>query len=758
MQLLRLLTLFLLAPHLQAQDKPLYERSIENIIHDYTIIGDFNIKPEIRDHSNEIFWRYPIKIPKVMFAMEYFDLNDPKDRQAFPRSDGGGRALEHLNRGRTLFLQGNIDEARRTWLGGRARYGKDYPFHRRNDFFIANAFLELAKTELVQANYNYEQKEVRGHFVNASTFFSWAYGIKKDIPDPLLDRLAPRVYYNLASIYYRYERWSAVFGTLTNALDFLRQTGRKEYRATYRRMMAELFIRNRDYLNAAQELDLALRQDADLDNAGLIFARIGDMYFDLNNFELAEDMYAIAIRIDREKKQVRPWQYILRGESLFWLGKYSLAQKMMSYGLAMTSSPDVKQNISNELQALASIRIADSWLALGKIKKARLAYYQHYQQFPHQETAHIAKLREACLELPYYKGNNIYHARELLGQLKKDEATMPPIAQELIWTCELGSYSLHERNHELVERVKLFYERYPRSEFLKSLVGPLREVQSKKLDDYFQKGDQYGALDFFEKTRSFLFPKIKDKTQSELFVSYANVYQSQKAFEFIDAVELNGDIDYIRLAMVLSEVQQHEESRISAQNERLAKDLMDRKWDIAPDQQAKLFIDRIISSPYGIPHFSWIYNLGKKWVEEDFGAACSVVYPVLQRLRKDDKHINTKAFKRISINFINRYLADILKYETYCGYSVLEFELELFKDQPSFLGKKYLERSFLPVNQVTAGLFYTLGELNYERNEKSLAEQLWKKIVQEGSSELLEVKYAKSRLDRRRTETDKLWE
>ena len=154
------------------------------------------------------------------------------------------------------------------------------------------------------------------------------------------------------SIYFRYERWAPAYGALQDALNFLRETGRKERRASFRRMQSELFIKNRDYLNAAQELDLALRQDPNPDTAGLIFARLGDIYFDLNNFELAEDMYALAIRIDKERKNIRPWQYILRGESLFWLGKFTLAQKMMNYGLATAAMTSVTETLSNDMQAL----------------------------------------------------------------------------------------------------------------------------------------------------------------------------------------------------------------------------------------------------------------------------------------------------------------------------------------------------------------------------------------------------------------------
>ena len=63
----------------------------------------------------------------------------------------------------------------------------------------------------------------------------------------------------------------------------------------------------------------------------------------------------------------------------------------------------------------------------------------------------------------------------------------------------------------------------------------------------------------------------------------------------------------------------------------------------------------------------------------------------------------------------------------------------------------------MPVNPVTAGLYFSLGELNYAAGQRVVARQLWQKIVQQGAPELPEVAYARSRLDNRKTETDKLW-
>ncbi|SMF69638.1 tetratricopeptide repeat protein [Pseudobacteriovorax antillogorgiicola] len=751
--------ILMLTPELLfARGKALKDRSIDEILSQYMIVGDFSAKASLRDNSQEIFWRYPIKLARVNFPIALIDPNDKDFPKEFPRTDGHGRAIEHLNRGRVLFLKGEYEEARKTWLGGRARYGTSYDYHRRNDYFIANSFLFEAMARLKSHNYNYDHEDVRGWFVNASTFFSWSYGVKKDIPDPVLDQVAPKAFYNLSAIYFTYERWAAAFGSVDDGFAYLRRTGRKEYRTQFRRMKAELFIRNRDYLSAVQQLDIALRQDRDVEQAALIFARIGDIYFDLNNFELAEDMYSLAIRLDHRRDKIRPWQFILRGECLFWLGKFDEAIKMMNYGLASLSSTKVVKDLPFEFQALASIRIADSYLALGKIEDAKLAYYRHIREFRAHETLHVAKLREACLELPFYQGNNIEHSRKVLNQLK-EETTLPIVAQELVWTCEMASYAQHDRSPQLVERVRNFYSRYPRSEFLKSLVEPVRDIQARNIESYFDAGDIYGAVGFFEQGRRTLFPKVPDKYKKSLFEAYVDMSRSEPAKEFYDGYKAQNDAQFIRKAVMLSEVTPpNGNDKWANESQQIGEQLQKRDWTIPFTKGTHLYIDRILSAPGGPDHYLWIYDLASTWVEENFGVACDIIYPVLQRLGDERSHFSEATFKNKSKDFIATYLEDMLKYETFCAYSVLEFELELFKSDPTMLGKAYLNRGYLPVNNVTAALFYSLAEMNYDQGDKAVARALWQKIVKDGDDALPEVRYARSRLDTRRTELEKLWE
>jgi tetratricopeptide (TPR) repeat protein len=755
---------------------PRKEPTLEELVRGVTFVGDFEIKEETRPNSKEIFWRYPFSLPKIVFPLVYeSDFNHPKLRLEFPQTEGGGRALQHLNRGRVLFLNGQVDEARNTWLGGRARYGRDYEQHRRADYFIAYSFFYTGIDLWKKAGEVFDRPDVRQSFVNASTFFSWAFDRKKDLPDPLLDEVAPKAYYNLAAIYYAYERWGGVVGAVSLGLDFLRQSGRKEYRRDLRRMMAETHIRNQDYLEAVRELDLTLRQDEDLETAAAVFARIGDIYFGLNNFELAEEIYALAAKIDRELKYVRPSQYILRGESMFWLGRFEESRRMMEYALRAAHLPHQHQegdigvmprsleDLDVNMQALASMRIADSWLALRQFDKAKLAYFRHADEFRGHVTAAAARIRLACLELPYYDGRNIEHARKLLGDLKHAADIVPGPAQEMAWTCETASYAQHERTPDMVERVRAFAGRYPDSSFLKELVNPVREVQARHIQTYFKAGDAHGAVEFFEKTREALFPTVSASLGAQLFMAYVDIKQTEKARPFLDAYRARqlDDLGWLRLAVALAEFGQASKGKDDLwqkTNRQLGDRLLELKPRLEPTPRVKLMLNRILATAFASAYHPWILQLGMQWSAADVAMACDFVYPLLERMKDQANSRLTDQFRQQAEAFIDKSLKDLLRFETNCAYSIMEFEVQLHADRLAELAAKYQSRSYLPLNAETAGMIWNVAELSARQGLQAEAQSLWRMLVAKGPENLPEVRYARMRLDTRKTELEDLWQ
>ena len=732
----------------------------DEIVQNFTFVGDFDMKDETRSNSKEIFWRYPTTIPTQTFEIQ-LERNPERLREYFPVTMGDGRAIQHLNSGRVNFLEGKYEDARTTWLSGRARYGKTYPYHRRNDYFIASAFLYKAYDYWLTHGKKYDLPELRQDFVNGNAFLSAAFNTKKDIPDALLDKVAPDAYYNQATVLYNYERWAGVVGAATSGLDYLRKTGRVEHRRDFHRMLAETYIKNHDYLEAVREIDLTLRQDVDPATSGSLFARVGDIYFALNNFELAEEVYDAANKVDSEYRRIKPTQYALRGESLFWMGRFEEARKNFQYALQGMTLPRSQEILDENMQALASLRIADSYLAEHNNEKAKLAYFSHAQEFRGHISENYAKIRLACLELPFYEGNNIKHARELLAEIKNQLDKIPTVAQEIAWTCETASYAQHERNADMVERVRRFAQLYPDSGLLQTLVDPLREVQSTAIEPYFAKNDSHGAVLFFEKTRQALYPKVSDELAKKLFVAYVDIHLTEKSEPFIKAYESSTleNIGKLRLAIAYAELAASKPAKERGGWLKKLKGINDVfiRDGVFFEKQASinLAIDRIMDTAGREIFFPWVLKQALRWTEDDISVGCDMVYPLLQSL-SDKKNIPDEVLLSAD-GFVDRYLKDLLRFETHCAYALMEYEANHSRLKKSELVEKYLKRDYLPMDAATVPIYWNLAEQAQKEGSLEAARKIWTLLVAKADPKMAEVRFAKARLDGRQTVLEGLW-
>ena len=291
--------------------KSLMKDDFEKILAKYAFIGDFRTRPLKRENSNEIFWKYDFDIPDVKFPLpEKFDDFE----KMIPRTMGSSRGVEHINRGRVYFLNGDYEKARTTWLTGRKFVRSSEFLNRRFHFFIGIVYLKLGYMNAKKLGPNHGL--TTADYSNATTFLGTAYRPPMNVKDEVLDRYTARVFYTLAGIYHNYGKFPQAYQTATEGLDYLRKTGEKTYRHELRRMVAESLILNQSYDEAVREIDIAIRQDPNPAKAASDFARVGDIYFGLNNYELAEDIYGLAIAIDKDLKLVSSQQALLRGESL----------------------------------------------------------------------------------------------------------------------------------------------------------------------------------------------------------------------------------------------------------------------------------------------------------------------------------------------------------------------------------------------------------------------------------------------------------
>ena len=811
-----------------AGEVSLDKKSFKEIIENYSFVADFGAKESVRDlPTTEVFWRYPFVLEHTKFQLHY-----KIGRDEIPVTPGEGRAMQHMNLGRTLFLANDFEKAKNVWLAQRALYGTTYEYHRRLDYFLGINFLNLAYNNPAE-RYRPKQQQLLTND-NAATFLSHAFQMKKDIYDPFLDAVAGKAYYNLAVLYYNHERYAGAYAAATEGLDFLRKKGLLEYRVELHQVLAESYIQNGSYLNAAQELDSALRLNVEPPKAAQIFARVGDMYFDLNNFELAEENYALAAAINNQFDQVNPGYFVLRGEALFWLGKFSEAQKMFHYALNYSSRNDNDEPLSRTYASIASLRTADAWLARGdyakleavKAKflaaqkavpktraekkefqrlsaeydlvmepflKARLGYDKHiheFMEFHGNQTVNYARIRLACLELPDYGGNNVDHARVTLNDIRmfkhekppstapddetddqerqrklRDPGPLEPEALHMAHACEVASYTQRERTSQMVDRVRDFAKAYPKSRFLAQMADPVRSVQALELDKYIHDKKFFEAADFFEKNRNTLFHEVPDDLKSELFEIYTDLYAPEKAAEFFGAYEKrdHDDVGFLRLAVVAAEMADNKKDTAWGEtNRRVASRMTGHTWTSAKDNTLRLYLERVLGSKSRNQHVGWIVKLGNLWAEKETKestAVCEILYPALSQAwdSKDPLPMTPAQIQKETTAMIDHYLEEVMQFETFCGYSMLQLEYRILKDDPVTLAHRMLSRENVPINITTASLFWALSEDLNAAGEKALARRIWEFLKAKGGDDVIEVRYAKSRLETSKSEVEDLW-
>jgi tetratricopeptide (TPR) repeat protein len=772
-------------PHRDDTSKEDYYKSLmnddfEKILNRYAFVGDFRIKPPEREISSEIFWKYSLRLPKIDFDIpeKFGDFHD-----IIPATKGSSRELEHINRGRVLFLQGKYEEARETWLTARKMNRSSEFINRRIHYFIGMTYLKLG--------YDLEQKkglkfgEVKANYSNAATFLGTAYRPPMNIKDEVLDQFTGKVFYVLSAIYHNFGRYPQAFEAANEGLNHLRAKGIKIHRHELRRIVAESLILNQSYMDAVQEIDFAIRQDPDPKGAASDFARVGDVYFGLNNYELAEDVYGLSIAIDKELRLISAHQAILRGESLFWLGRFDESEQMLEYGIRGGMKKNTKAEIDKQTFQFAKLRVADIYLhrssvSKGKekekyLEKAKLKYFQVSQHFSGSDAANIAKLRLACMGLPFYKGHNVKHAREFLGKVKEN-FSFPPRAQELAMACNVGSYTQRERTPRMLEKVREFADKYPESKFLASMVEPVREVKASNVEKLFAQGKSDSAVKFYEDHKDKLYKNgISDKNQFNLFNVYFERGDVKKAKEFwfgyksqflkkwpnkISKNSIPSSMnEAIKRLTFLEEVLKgdssfQEELNTFQRNVGLVEKPNFEGIDGFLLTRLKLADEDKSSLPLQV-------KIAVNTARGNVQNLCEVFAPTIGQYLNHKPEV--QVLREISGEFksvIDLNYLSMAKDGLHCAGGLLNMEFKLYQSIGEELtyAQSWYDRKEWKLNNDVLSHLWQASEIFSTNNEPKKASEIWKKIQEVGPKDSIEFRLSKSRLEKDKTALEDLWD
>ncbi|MBP6219232.1 MAG: hypothetical protein KA436_11650 [Oligoflexales bacterium] len=794
--------------HLQqkaSKEIPLSEQSLSEILENYSFIADFRQKEELLNISEIPFWKYPFKVEKAEFD---FDLSLGALGE-MPATLGVGREFEHINRGRVFFLEGNIEEAKTTWLSARARFGTKFKFHRRNDYFIGLAFLKLAEELRHLKGGDWEESEVRSLYANAGTFFSWAFIKKKEELDPVVDAIMPRGLYNLAVIYHRYGRYGASHATAAEALEFLLKTGRKELRSRFRQILVDSLIKNRSYLKAVQELDTGIRQDSKDPEVPVFFTKVANIYFDLNNYSLAEDIFDIADAVSRKMDQdPKPMNSFLRGESLFWLGEFKGSAKVFEYGLRLL---DLRRGPLTEKEradaSWALLRLADTYLARHLFYQAQVFYFRVLREYPKSPAAAIAEVRRACLELPAARGNNVKHGRELLSSAKK-KGDIPANAMEIAWACETRSYSEREKTASMVLRVEDFLKSYPNSDFLKDFIPSVQAVDAAVLDEALLAKNWHRAVQFYEVNEAKLFfvgteqkekglsteqkgakggsteqtpiqtrLKLSEAQKKGLFTAYVELFQSEKAEPFfLDSMtQVSDDLfENLRLVTFLLELRDLSPNvkKWAAISQKFSTQLLKSKKSLVFQEEARPFLQRLLNTGAVHEFTPWLYSLFEGALPKKADLLCDPMDLLLsvwiQALPPSTKGKNEQSHllkEKLGLVIGGKNFLELLTKKKECAYTYLGLEEKVYEGgQAGEYALRWLNRLDWPLAPEIVGMQWRASEALYkskDQKKQAAARKIWLSLKEKAGA-YPEAKFAKLRLEEVpgqdvKMEYEKLW-
>jgi len=741
--------------------------SFKDILDRYVFIADFNQKPAERSISKEVFWKYPFKLSPVTFDLDFESV----DLKAMIfQVKGSGSRIEAMNIGRVAFMDGKYQKAHQVWLAGREDIKDDPKTNKVFEFYLGVNALAAYREKILAVKGDFNDPEVQAYAKRVAYFFASTFIQKRDVLDPRIDQYAPWGLYNLAVIYYRFDRMPSVYGAAQEGLAALLKLGQTAHRAEFRQLLAEAHIRNQDLISAIQELDTAIRQDPSPIQATRMFNRAADIYYDLNNYELAEDFYAMASAIDRERLVYNPGQAFLRAESIFWLGRFKDVEKILRGAVEFASKANARESEGYARNIpWAWLRIADTILARASLEnpeskkaqldKARLAYFKVETEFPKTEAAQIASIRGACMELPSYQGNNVKHARAYLEEIKA-KADIPEVLMELVWACNAASYSDRDKNDVMVAKIKDFADKYPRSRFLEPMLPPVRDVQASKIDEYFAKKQWENAIDFFEEKKSALFQKIPDHTAASLWTAYVSTNQSAKAMPFskLRPKSTSTDLEALRQAAFLFEATSEKGgSTLTKDRSLLNTQLIKRDWKPKPGQEEMDYLARVMTTKDVAQAYPWILNIQDAWTKTDEDSICTTLFPLLSRINSDKKaNVLGRAavYKRV-LNLSDEKVQGILSKDKSCFQSWLDLEAKILTSAD--LKKKYDKRAEWKLEGPWLERVWAWSEDLNAKKTRQDAIPIWQRISEKAPHDSFEWRMAKTRLDPNKTEFESLW-
>ena len=512
--MLRLLFIFILtlicSPNLWGKKY----KNKKDVLDNYIFIGDFS---EQEPRPNKKYAHY-FKPPPVYSPL--FLKFTPYPR--ISHSKGEGRDNQMLNRAILLNNQGEFERAIETLLKYTEERGQG-PITWKYQFLIGVANFNWGLGDNYHLPYyQFIEQHPDGHH-KVMVGLSYAYS---SLVDHYEHQLAIIAFYNLIIGLYSEGHYELCYNSVDR---LLREFEHTEYHYYFSIIKADLLARNKDFRQAVQVLDHAIRFFGDQGNVAQAFFRVAEIYFYLHSYMLANDVVDMALVIDPNFIYDKPELLWNVAEFKFWQGHYVEARK---YYLALQ-----KDYINHFYGRYALIRLGDLEFELKNEKQAR--YWYNQSVFLHNEhtTGKISKLMLTYIRFlrkPSLKKLSPVdvkllkdHRAEL--QAIEDDPDRHPFFRELAaYYILLSQIKEGPIDSNLTKKMKRFIHVYPESQFNTSFRPYFLRVLHEKFEQLYDLGDYKLALSYYEMNYDNLYKTLKDPNMA---LKVADTYRTFQMYK-----------------------------------------------------------------------------------------------------------------------------------------------------------------------------------------------------------------------------------
>ena len=336
---------------------------------------------------------------------------------------------------------------------------------------------------------------------------------------------APIVYYNLTLGLYLDNHYTMSYNLCNQVLKTLSDS---KYHFYISFLKSELLFFNKDFRQSVEEFDRTIRLYGREKLTAQAFYRVAEIYYILNNYILADDVFKMAMLIDKNFIWDKPTLIWNIAESKFWIGENKKAEKYYHYLQ--------KHHMNTRVGKFALMRMGDIAFELGQIKKAK--YWYHYSSLMHGDQLSGKASKLMLTYINFLRKDNLRNLNSVdkkalsLYQKELEEIAvnpeLSPFFQELAaYYYLITMLKTEELNLTHVNKMEDFIDKYPMSQFNTYFRPYFTDYYRKYIYTYYEQKAYSKMIYYYEQNFQSIYKNYNDP---EMYLKLAEAYRFNKRY------------------------------------------------------------------------------------------------------------------------------------------------------------------------------------------------------------------------------------